>query len=199
MGLKDWQIKVIKNYEAKGGKFLRKEDFKKLYCISPSEYEILEPFITIPEQKLEYTERKTEIKVKPERKIVDLNTADSATLLTLYGIGPSFARRIVKYRNLLGGFYSKKQLLEVFGFDQDRLDKIMDNCEVSPGNIKKINVNQVRTDELKKHPYFDYYTAKAIVDKRIILGKYTSLQQIKEIPLIHEELFNKIRNYLILE
>ena len=199
MGLKDWQIKIIKNYEAKGGKFNKKADFKRMFCISPSEYEILEPYISIPEQKKELVEQKIEIKEKKQRVLVDLNTADSITLLSLYGIGPSFAKRIVKYRNLLGGFYSKQQLLEVFGFDQERLDKIVDYCEVNADQIKKININKVRTDELKKHPYLDYYTAKAIIDQRVVLGRYTSLQQIKEIPLIHDELFSKIRNYLSVE
>ena len=199
MGLKDWQIKVIKKYESKGGKFFKKEDFKRMFCISPSEYEILEPYINIPEQKLEYADRKPELKETKKRVLVDLNTADSAALLTLYGIGPSFAKRIIKYRTLLGGFYSKSQLLEVYGFDQDRFDKIEAYCEVSPDAIKKINVNKVRTDELKKHPYFDYYTAKAIVDQRIILGRYTTLQQIAEIPLIHADLFDKVKNYLVIE
>lgn len=199
LGLKDWQIKVIKKYEAKGGKFYKKEDFKRMFCISPSEYEILEPYISIPEQKNEYAERKAEPKEIKKRVLVDLNTADSITLLTLYGIGPSYAKRIIKYRNLLGGFYSKTQLLEVYGFDQDRLDKIADYCEVNPGVIKKIDVNLVRTDELKKHPYFDYYTAKAIVDQRTIVRKFTSMRQIKEIALIHDELFTKIQNYLVIE
>lgn len=199
MGLKDWQIKVIKKYEAKGGKFYKKEDFKRMFCISPSEYEILEPYISIPEQKNEYADRKPEIREVKKRVMVDLNTADSVTLLTLYGIGPSFAKRIIKYRNLLGGFYSKNQLLEVYGFDQDRLDKIESNCDVSLNEIKKININTVRTDELKKHPYMDYYTAKAIVDQRIIIGRFTSVQQIKSIPLIHEDLFNKIKYYFVLE
>jgi DNA uptake protein ComE-like DNA-binding protein len=199
LGLKDWQIKIIKNYEAKGGKFYKKEDFKKMFCISPSEYEILEPYISIPEQKNEYAERNTEVKVAKPRIMVELNTADSLALLTLYGIGPSFAKRIIKYRNLLGGFYSKDQLLEIYGFDQERLDKIYAYCDVDPVGIKNININTIKTDDLKKHPYLDYYTAKAIVDQRIILRKYTSLQQIKELPLIHEDLFNKIKNYLILE
>ncbi len=199
LGLKDWQIKIIKNYEAKGGKFYKKEDFKRMFCISPSEYEILEPYISIPEQKNEYAERKPETKEIKKKILVDLNTADSVTLLTLYGIGPSFAKRIIKYRNLLGGFYSKSQLLEVYGFDQERLDKINDNIDVSTGGVTKININKVRTDDLKKHPYLDYYTAKAIVDQRIILGKFTSMQQIKEISLIHEDLFSKIKNYLVIE
>lgn len=199
MGLKDWQIKVIKKYEAKGGKFYDKEDFKRMFCISPSEFEILEPYILIPEQKKEYAERKPEIKEVKKRIMLELNTADSIELLTLYGIGPSFAKRIIKYRTLLGGFYSKQQLLEVFGFDQEKLDKIEGVIDVNAAGIKKININKVRTDELKKHPYLDYYTAKAIVDQRIILGKFTSITQIKEIPLIHDELFIKIRNYLSLE
>ena len=199
MGLKDWQIKVIKKYEAKGGKFYNKEDFKRMFCISPSEYEILEPYISIPEQKNEYADRKPEVKEIKKKILVELNSADSVTLLTLYGIGPSFAKRIIKYRNLLGGFYSKQQLLEVYGFDQGRLDKIDAFCEVSSAGIKKININSIKTEELKKHPYLDYYTAKAIVDQRIVLRKFTSVQQIKEIPLIHDELFVKIRNYLVLE
>jgi DNA uptake protein ComE-like DNA-binding protein len=199
MGLKDWQIKVIKNYEAKGGKFYKKEDLKRMYCISPSEYEILEPYISIPEQKNEYADRKPEIREVKKRVMVDLNTADSAAMLELYGIGPSFAKRIIKYRNLLGGFYTKNQLLEVYGFDQERLDKIEAYCDVNSSAIKRININKVRADELKKHPYLDYYTAKAIVDQRVILGRYTSVQQIKSIPLIHEDLFNKIQHYLIIE
>jgi len=199
LGLKDWQIKVIKKYEAKGGKFYKKEDFKRMYCISPSEYEILEPYISIPEQKNEYADRKPEIKEIRKKVLIDLNSADSVTLLTLYGVGPSFAKRIIKYRNLLGGFYSKNQLLEVYGFDQEKLDKIEAYCDVSSIGIKKININSVKTEELKKHPYMDYYTAKAIVDQRIILGRFTSIQQIKSIPLIHDELFNKIQHYFVIE
>ncbi len=199
MGLKDWQIKVIKKYEAKGGKFYKKEDFKRMFCISPSEYEILEPYISIPEQKNEYADRKPEIREIKKRVLVDLNTADSVTMLSLYGIGPSFARRIIKYRNLLGGFYDKSQLLEVYGFDQGKLDKIEDFCEVSSTGIKRINVNSIKVDELKKHPYLDYYTAKAIVDQRIILGRYSTMQQVKAIPLIHEELFIKIQHYFVLD
>lgn len=199
LGLKDWQIRVIKKYEAGGGKFYKKEDFKRMYCISPSEYQILEPYISIPEQKREFAEQKPEMKESRKRVMIDLNTADSVELLSLYGIGPSFAKRIIKYRKLLGGYCSKNQLLEVYGFDQEKLNKIEAYIDVSASGIQRIKINSVRTDELKKHPYMDYYTAKAIVDQRIILGRYTSLQQIKSIPLIHEDLFNKIQPYFTLD
>ena len=194
LGLKDWQIKMIKKYEANGGTFRKKEDVKKMYCLKPSEYEVLEPYIQIPEQKKEFLESKPIPKEVKVPLMVELNTADSTTLTKLYGIGPSFARRIIKYRNLLGGFYSKTQLLEVYGFDQDRLDLIDAHCTINPDSINKIDINNIRTAELKKHPYFDFYTAKAIVDKRIILGKFTSMQQIKDIPYIREDVFNKSKS-----
>src|SRR3569833_3197280 len=52
--------------------------------------------------------------------VIELNSADSAKLTELKGIGPSFARRIINYRNRLGGFINKEQLKEVYGMDDDR-------------------------------------------------------------------------------
>jgi DNA uptake protein ComE-like DNA-binding protein len=199
LGLNAWQIKIIENYKAKGGKYYKKEDFKRMFCISPEEYQLLEPYILIADNKQISTKPITYEKPVTKKAIIELNSADSATLTTLYGIGPSFAKRILKFRNVLGGFYSKKQLLEVYGFDNEKYMQIEPQCVVDLSGIKKININKARVDDLKKHPYFDYYTAKAIVDKRIMLRRFSSLNQLKEIPLIHEELFEKIKNYLTLE
>lgn len=197
MGLKDWQIKTIKNYESKGGKFYTKDDLKKMYCLKATEYEILEPYIVIQQTKKNTFTTPARVE-KPTTNIVlvELNSADSAQLTTLYGIGPAFAKRIIKYRNLLGGFYTKQQLTEVYGFDQSKLDQISAKISVNPQIIKKININTAKIDELKKHPYLDYYVAKAIVDRRIAKGNYTSLEQLKEISLIHSELFVKLSNYV---
>ena len=197
IGLKDWQIKTIKNFESKGGKFYKKEDLKKMYCLKSSEYEILEPYIEIEQPKKSNTFVSAKIE-KPivNKSLVELNTADSTELLTLYGIGPVFAKRIIKYRSLLGGFFAKQQLIEVYGFDQNKLDQVSGKITINPQFIKKININTSKTDELKKHPYLDYYTAKAITDRRIVKGDYTSIEQLKEIPLIHDELYNKLSYYL---
>ncbi len=200
LGLKDWQIRTIMNYKSKGGKFNIKDDVKKIYGITEAEYELLQPYILLPATytKTIQTYPKTE---KPAYKqiIVDLNTADSVTLLELKGIGPSFARRIIRYRDLLGGFYSVSQLMEVYGFDQARYDQVAPYCLVGNGPIKKINLNTVTTAELKKHPYLDFYTAKAIVDRRIAKGQYTSVGQIKDMPLVYGDLYEKIKNYFSVE
>jgi DNA uptake protein ComE-like DNA-binding protein len=200
LGLKDWQIKTILNYRSKGGKFRKKEDLKKIYGLTVAEYEILEPFVRVPEEIAD-TEKPVLKTDKPHYKqiIVDLNTADSVTLLELKGIGPSFARRIIKYRDILGGFYSVSQLMEVYGFDQQKYDLVAPNCITGNGPGKKINMNSVSTAELKKHPYFDFYSAKAIVDRRITKGRYTSVLQIKELQQISPEMFEKVKHYLSLE
>jgi competence protein ComEA len=200
LGLKDWQVKVIKNYESKGGKFRKKEDLGKIYGISINEYSRLEPFIEIPEpEDRDTTKSRGKIIYQKRTFKVNLNTADSTDLLELIGIGPSFAKRIIKFRDILGGFYSVKQLMEVYGFNEERFGQVADHCEIGLGPFRKFNLNSVSTSDLKKHPYFDYYSAKAIIDRRITRGNYTSVDQVGEIPSISNEQFEKMLNYLEVE
>ena len=111
MGMRESLIKTIINYRNKGGLFYTKEDFKKLYTITEVEFLQLEPYLNFekdslpPEVKLIFT----------DTLLVDINTADSLDLQQLTGIGPSFSKRIIKYRELLGGYYDIKQVLEVYG------------------------------------------------------------------------------------
>jgi competence protein ComEA len=101
-----------------------------------------------------------------QKQIVELNTADSSLLTTLNGIGPVFATRILKYKNLLGGYYSKNQLLDVYGFSQEKLGLIADFIFVDTTKIVKLDVNNLSFKQILKHPYFDYETTKTIVTER---------------------------------
>jgi len=203
MGLSAKQAKTILNFQKKGGKFYRKEDLKKIYGISESEYAVLEPFIAISKPAYEdETAHKTFVNSKfPEYKktIIDINTADSLDLLEIRGVGPSFARRILRYRNKLGGFYAKEQLLEVFGMDSARFAQISEYCTLGNSPLQKINMNTAVVADLKKHPYFDYYLAKSIVDYRIIHGPYAKVEQLRYTPLVYEDLYKKIAPYLKIE
>jgi competence protein ComEA len=201
LGLSDWQIRVIKNYEAKGGRFYSKEDFKKIYCIKPTEYQILEPYIVIPESQkkrkpyyTKYERKQKYIRVSDTIRI-ELNSADSASLVKLSGIGPVFASRIINYRNLLGGYVNKNQLLEVYGFKPEFLEKIELNISVNTDGVKKFNINTATIDQLRKHPYLDYYTAKAIIDYRIINNGFKSIEQLRNVKLIHDDLYDRIKDY----
>jgi len=201
LGLSDKQIKSIKNYEAKGGKFRKKEDVKKMYVITAEMYASLEPYIQIPEE-----EKKTETNKPFEKKeyvkeklLVELNSADTAELDKLKGIGSSFAKRIVKYRDLLGGFVKKEQLLEVYGFDKEKYDGLSENITVDVSKVKKININTATVEELKKQVYIKYNLAKLIVNYRKQHGNFKSVEEIKKLDLVNDELFAKLAPYLTIE
>ena len=132
---------------------------------------------------------------KPLVKI-KMNVADTTTWMTISGIGPKRARTIVNYRNQLGGFVNKSQLLEVFGISQELFDKINPLLEIDSNNIAKININNDSKDTIKKHPYFNWNLANAVVNYRDQHGVYKSLSKIKEIHLVNDDLYRKIAPYI---
>ena len=132
---------------------------------------------------------------KPLGKI-KMNAADTTTWMTISGIGPKRARTIVNYRNQLGGFVNKSQLLEVFGISQELFDKINPLLVIDSNNIAKININNDSKDTIKKHPYFNWNLANALVNYRDQHGVYKSLSKIKEIHLVNDDLYRKIAPYI---
>ncbi len=102
--------------------------------------------------------------------MIEINTADSLQLTRLYGIGPSFAGRILKYRGMLGGFFSPEQLLEVYGMDSLRYEGFKEHIRVDTSFIRKIPVNTAEFRDLLRHPYLDYETVKLIVNHRDRVG-----------------------------
>ncbi|MFD1256180.1 helix-hairpin-helix domain-containing protein [Mucilaginibacter terrae] len=190
LGLSTRQIKGIKNYEAKGGRFYTKADVKKMYTLTPQDYKRLEPYIHISNIEAET--------IRPV-KVVELNTADSAQLTQLRGIGKGFARRIIQYRTRLGGFYSKRQLNEIFGMDDMHYRDVQAQFTVNPRKVKKLNVNTVELDDLKNFPYLSYKQANALVQYRKQHGNYESLDEIRNIAIIDEAILYKIRPYLVIQ
>ncbi len=134
---------------------------------------------------------------KARQVTVELNSADSLDLVQLYNIGPSFAKRILKYRNLLGGFVSKDQLWEVYGMDSVRYNDIAPYVTINPEGVTKMDLNSATIDQLKRHPYIDYYQAKAIVRMRQQAGLYKDIEDLQKVSIIDNETYTKLIPYLI--
>lgn len=205
LGLSARQVKVIKNYESKGGKFYQKKDLEKMYSLSSEEYKHLEPYIRIRNQRTanangsSYKYNKTGntfSRRSPSRELVEINEADSASLETIRGIGPAFASRIVKYRNRLGGFYRKEQLMEVYGLDSALFERIESQVLVNTSAIRTININTATFEEIKRHPYLSYKQMNAILQYRKQHGNFESIDDLKKIAIMNEEILRKIEPYL---
>ncbi|MDR2918679.1 MAG: helix-hairpin-helix domain-containing protein [Tannerella sp.] len=115
--------------------------------------------------------------------VIELNSADTTTLKKVPGIGSAFANRIVKYRNLLGGFYSVSQLGEVYGIDEEKYNSLAPWFTVDILLIKQLNIHTLPQESLRKHPYINYQQAKAInklLQQKKKLSGWENLQLLNE-------------------
>lgn len=126
---------------------------------------------------------------------IDLNRADSVQLLPLPGIGPVFAGRIVKYRNLLGGFVSADQLEEVYGIPPETVEKVRDRIFIDSAAIRKIKLDSATFGELLRHPYLDYHAVKALVEYREFKGEISSLNELQIHRILHDTCLSKLDSY----
>lgn len=127
---------------------------------------------------------------------IDVNSCDSTDLTAVPGFGSKRAARLVEYRDKLGGFHSLSQLREVYVL-QNMDEKIWNTyLTVSPNKIRKINVNTATYQELIRHPYFDAYLTKTILNYRQKNGKISSLEQLQRITHAYPELIEKLKPYL---
>jgi DNA uptake protein ComE-like DNA-binding protein len=129
-------------------------------------------------------------------RMVELNTADTIELKGLPSIGPWLARKIVEYREKLGGFYSKEQLLEVYRLTPGKLDTIAPFLLIDTSLVKRIPVNLVNLDELLNHPYMSRSQAKGLLAYREKHGPFGRIEDIRKCLLIDEKTFEKVRDYL---
>ncbi|MEE4177126.1 MAG: helix-hairpin-helix domain-containing protein [Bacteroides sp.] len=204
MGIPAYVARSIRNYENAGGSFRYKEDVSRLYLVTDEMYSQLEPFILLPsresqaqEQTLAENPAAASAAIENRASLqVNLNTADTTELMKLYGIGPVFSRRIVSYREKLGGYRYLDQLLEVYGMDSLRLNGIRENLMVDTTLTHKININQAEWADLVRHPYISSNLANSLVAIRKQHGPYQSIADIRRSHLVTDEIFQKVAPYL---
>lgn len=201
LGLSPKQAQSIINYRSKGGRFYKTEDLQKMYTISPKKYQELAPYVSIENSGTTYPSKKQTYSPQPsfEKKelvIVEINSADTLQLDEIKGIGAAFARRIVKYRDKLGGFYKKEQLMEVYGLDSVKYNEIKDQIKLNTSIIHKININTATFDDLKNHPYLKYKQINAIIQYRKQHGRYINIEDLKKVIILDPQLIQQLTPYL---
>ena len=131
-----------------------------------------------------------------ENQITELNQADSLALISIKGIGPFYAKQILKYRNELGGFVNYEQFTEIWGLENLELENLKQQTNIDTLYISKTNINTVTIEKLRNHPYLNYKQAKMIVNYRKQHGDFKEIKDIQKIRPISPEIFRKIAPYL---
>ena len=128
---------------------------------------------------------------------IELNTCDSASLESLPGIGPVLSARIIKYRNLLGGFAAVEQLREVYGLPEETFKLISGRVTADSMLIRRINLSTADFKRLIRLPYLDKYDVNSILKYRELNGNIAEIEELIYNKLIAYEKWIKIRPYLI--
>jgi DNA uptake protein ComE-like DNA-binding protein len=148
-------------------------------------------------EKIKISGRQKELKTSyRKRSLIDLNSCDSASLVSLPGIGPVLSSRIIKYRNLIGGYVSVNQLREVYGLPEETFNQVSSRLFVDSLAIRKIRINEAEYREIIRHPYFQKSEVNAIMKYRELKGKISGIGEMIENNLISPETSKKIGPYL---
>ncbi len=202
LGVREKTADGILNYISKGGRFRQPEDINKIWGIDSVHKARLLPYIKITEvatnyANTKYPERQPYVPKKIEP--ININTADTTAWATLPGIGPGYARRIIRYRDQLGGFYATKQVAETYMMPDSVFQKILPYLLCNPNEIQKININTATEENLKQHPKIRWQLAKLIVAYRTQHGKYKNIEELTNIMIITPEVMKEIGNYVKVE
>ena len=201
LGFREKTAITLVKFRKKGFVFKEKKDLLKVYGISGKFYAALEPYILIKNERSGndgIAPKQTPVLSTAPQKAAavktELNTADSLALIELNGIGPAFAKRILKYRSILGGYASVEQLREVYGFTDELFEKVKNSVKVDASLLKKTDLNKDDFKTINKHPYLSYEITKAIFNAR----RQTPVtpENLKDI-LNDEVLYNKLLPYVV--
>lgn len=205
LGLQPWQVRSIYRYRAKGGIYRQPSDFARLYGLTVKQYKELLPYIHISDEYKPAAEvygrtdavrsgRDTlryPVKLQPGQ-YVTLDDADTASLRKVPGIGRYYASRIVRYRNDLGGYVSVAQLSEIEGIPEAALSYF----RVTGGAVRKLNLNRLTLNELKHHPYINFYQARRIIDYRRLNGPLHSIDDLRLLKDFSQRDIERLRPYV---
>lgn len=218
LGLPPHVVRNLLKYRSKGGVFRSPEALSRIYGLTPSLYQTLQPYIQLPlserppssggrvkttalssaavtdsvSGRTAPAEGRRVVKY-PVGTVLDLNRCDTAELKKIPGIGSVRARKIVAYRERLGGYYDVAQLRDILP-EELSLEQWF---RVVPGEgLRPLSVNSDGLERLRRHPYMDFYKAKVIVEHRRRRGKLTSLAQLSLYEEFTEQDLERLAPYL---
>lgn len=175
IGFSKGQADLILRYRDIIGGYRTIEKFAECYAVGDSIAEALLPYLIFDDI------------VEPEPELVEINSADTKTLVALYGIGEKSASHIIRYRELLGGYYSVNQISELDIITEENFKHILQQIYCDSTKIKKIYINFASPKVLETHPYMTSRALKRLINKRESKGGWSTIEE-----LIEDKIFSEV-------
>lgn len=194
-GLSRRQAQVLINYRDRAGGIHNEEKLRSCYVLDSVvadrmiEYIVFtNPVESLPSERLPRKEGKSER--------VEINRADSAALVSVDGIGAKSAGVILRYRKLLGGFYSLEQLRELKIITESNFERILQEISCDSCEIRKIDINFAGLKNLAEHPYISDRALRRIVKLRQLKGGWSRIEEMIDDKIFSEEEAKRLVPYL---
>ncbi len=199
------------NYRNHKGIFRKKADFRKIYGVTDSIYEAVSHFLLLNDPLAgQRSEKSRQPEDRPEKEIreirkqevavssvcLEINKATENDLKMIKGIGNVYAKRIIKYRRLLGGFHDLKQLDEVYGLPDELSTRLEEELSLDTSLVRQININFAGFDEFSVHPYLSDKDASSIIKYRGRTGFIEDKNRLLKDSVLEKETFLKASPYL---
>ncbi|WP_420385650.1 helix-hairpin-helix domain-containing protein [Roseivirga sp.] len=203
LGIPEFLSKRIIGYRNAGGVFKVKSDLMKIYNFPDSLFFRLESYIRMEDElqireKERSVEKRTgrgvrrkaavlmsELRFPDEPRLIDINLADTTLFQKLHGIGSTYAKRIVAFREALGGFYSVDQVSDLYGMTDSLYYQIKSFLTISDTvKLKVIPINVATFEQLNSHPYISYELTKEILLAKSKYGKFKKLEDLSRLSLL---------------
>ena len=200
-GFSPRQAEVLLNYRDAIGGIHSEEQLRRCYVVDEDMAErLLKYVIFTPKQssvdKLDGEYGVQTAKTVDKKPLVELNSADSASLVAVDGIGVKSAHEIIKYRKLLGGYHSVGQLSELKSITESNFEKILQQIYCDSCKISKIDINFAGPKELEYHPYVSARALRRIIKQRQLKGGWTRIEEMIDDNILSEDEAKRLAPYL---
>lgn len=194
------------NFLASGARFRQAEEVRKVYGLSTEQWERLAPHMTFaspadqqPSPPATFAAwEEAETPRSYETVAIDINQASAEQWQSLYGIGPAFSRRIVQFRDKLGGFARIEQVAETYGLPDSTFQRIRGQLRLSP-ITRPLAINHLSKEDLADHPYLGWREAEALIRYRQQHGPFSNLDDLRKVYALDAGMIERLAPYLVFE
>ena len=184
IGFSTRQAEALIEYRKRGGGIFSMNELRDCYVVSEEMADSLEYFVILSVRD-------------PHKGLVEINSADSATLRKVRGIGEKTVVAVMEYRKLLGGFVKKEQISELECVTSENFERISEQIYCDSCKISKIDINFAPASDFERHPYMTQQAVERIIETRELKGGWNSIEEMQMDNIFTEEQAKAIAPYLL--